>query len=76
MDREAENFVEGEKMTVPIEVQIAIVKREIAMRKNAYPRWIANKQFGMTEAKAAHEIDGMQAVLETLQQVAERERLI
>lgn len=48
----------------PIE-QIKCVKREIAMRKKAYPRRIA--QGRMTQKKADHEIATMEAVLRTLE---------
>lgn len=51
-------------MTVTIEEQLAVVRREIAMRKSAYPKWIASKR--MTQQKADDEIAAMQAVHDTL----------
>ena len=47
-----------------IDEQIACVKRELAMRRSAYPRWVANGK--MTQTKADHEIAAMEAVLVTL----------
>lgn len=54
-------------MSVPIDVQITCVEREIGMRQRVYPRWIEAKR--MTQKKADQEIADMQAVLATLQQV-------
>lgn len=45
--------------------QIAAVKREIAMRRNVYPRRVAEGR--MTQAKADHEVAAMLAVLATLE---------
>lgn len=53
------------KQAVPIQVQIACVKREIAMRKRMYPTWVAAKR--MNVFKAEDEISEMQAVLATLE---------
>ena len=50
---------------VPLDIQIAAVRREIAMRKRAYPRWVTAGR--MTQSGADHEIRCMEAVLETLQ---------
>lgn len=44
--------------------QIACVKREIAMRERAYPRWVESER--MTQAQADRELLSMRAVLETL----------
>ena len=51
-------------MPIPIEQQIAAVAREIAMRKNVYPKWVANGR--MKQEKAEHEIAAMEAVIETI----------
>lgn len=51
-------------MTVSIENQILCVKREIMMRKRAYPRWVSDGR--MTQEGADKELAAMQAVLETL----------
>lgn len=51
-----------------IDEQIKAVGREIGMRKNVYPRWVANGK--MTQAKADHEIAAMEAALVTLKAVA------
>ncbi len=48
-----------------IDQQIACVKREIAMRKNVYPKWVTS---GRMKAEAAdHEINCMTAVLRSLE---------
>ena len=48
-----------------LEQQMACVKREIAMRKNVYPKWV---QSGRMKAEAAdHEINCMTAVLRSLE---------
>ena len=54
-----------------LDEQIKCVGREIGMRKNVYPRWVANGK--MTQAKADHEIAAMEATLETLKQFGELE---
>jgi hypothetical protein len=41
--------------------KLACAKRELAMRKNAYPRWVAQNK--MSAGKAAHEIACMQAII-------------
>lgn len=52
---------------VPLDDQIAAVKREVGMRRRVYPRWIeANK---MTHQKAEQEIAAMEAVQSTLEQL-------
>ena len=53
-----------------IDEQIACVKRELAMRRNVYPKWVQSEK--MTQAKAESEINAMAAVLETLQAVRSR----
>ena len=41
---------------------IACLKRELALRKQFYPKWIANGK--MTQEKAAHEIAAMAVAIE------------
>jgi hypothetical protein len=41
--------------------KLACAKRELAMRKNAYPRWVDQKK--MSHSKAAHEIACMEAII-------------
>jgi len=48
-----------------LEAQAAAVRREIAMRERAYPRWVANAR--MKPEKAVIEIGAMKAVLATLE---------
>lgn len=45
------------------------VQREIAMRKKVYPGLVAKGK--MTEADAAHRIEVMESVLQTLQEKSE-----
>jgi hypothetical protein len=52
---------------VPIQHQIACVKREIAMRRRVYPRWV--EQGRTTQALADDQIAMMEAVLATLERV-------
>jgi len=47
------------------------VKREIALRKRVYGRWVVEKR--MSEEKAAHEIEAMEGVLATLQSVQQEQ---
>jgi hypothetical protein len=54
-------------MTVSIEDQIKDVAREIAMRRNVYPKWVAAKR--MTQQAADRQIAAMEAVIETLNHV-------
>ena len=58
----------------PLDEQIASVKREIAMRKNAYPKFVLNKR--MRQETADHELACMSAVLETLLNVQRSEGMI
>jgi hypothetical protein len=51
--------------------QIKSVEREIALRKRAYPRWVAQQR--MSRQQAEREILAMEAVRETLRELA-RER--
>lgn len=51
-------------MTISLDEQIQEVRRELALRKNAYPRWIKNGT--LKEADAERQIARMQAVHDTL----------
>lgn len=61
-------------MSVALEDQIKAVKREIAMRRSVYPRWVESGK--MKQAKADEETRAMEAVLETLQGLEARDRLL
>lgn len=61
-------------VNVPIERQVECVERELGMRRRVYGRRVHQGQ--MSQAKADDEIEAMQAVLETLQQIAANARLI
>lgn len=54
--------------TITLDQQIACVRRELALRKSAYPRWIQSRR--MTQATADKEIAAMEAVLATLLSLA------
>ena len=49
---------------VSLDDQIRCLKREIAMRKNVYPKWLASGR--MSRKEADREIDAMTAALHTL----------
>lgn len=53
---------------VSLEQQIACVERELGLRRKVYPVWIEKKK--MKEDKATYEIDAMEAVLNTLNDLA------
>jgi len=53
--------------------QIQCVQREISLRKRVYPQLVERTR--MTQAKAAEEIACMEAVLLTLRECHDRERL-
>lgn len=61
-------------MTVPIEVQVECVRREISMRERCYPRWVSEHR--MTQRKADEELAAMRAVLATVEAAAAAQRLI
>lgn len=52
-------------MTLPD--QIACARRELAMRRSAYPGWVRSGK--MTQAKADHELACMAAIIDTLERV-------
>ena len=47
-----------------LEEQIKAAARELAMRRNVYPKWVASGR--MKQAVADHETEAMAAILETL----------
>lgn len=51
-------------MNIDLQTQIKCIKREIAIRKRVYPRWIDQEKMNIEDAK--NEIETMEAVLETL----------
>lgn len=56
-------------MKIPLADQIKCVERELTLRKNTYPRWVAQGKPGWTKERADHQIAAMEAVLATLQNV-------
>jgi hypothetical protein len=46
--------------------KLACAKRELAMRKQCYPRWVDNGK--MSAGKAAHELAAMAAIVADLEE--------
>lgn len=59
---------------IRLDEQIACVKRELTARRRVYPRMVAGER--MTQERAAREIACMEAVLLTLREVGDKERLL
>lgn len=53
-----------EEPIISLEAQVKCLKREIAMRKNVYPKFVHNGR--MKQAEADHEIAAMTAALHTI----------
>lgn len=57
--------------SVPLERQVACLRREVTMRRHVYPRWVSSGK--MTQVQADREIIVMEAAQATLEQLlAER----
>lgn len=54
--------------------KLACAKRELRMREQVYPRWIA--QGKIKEAQARHEFAVMRAIVDDYQKLADAERLL
>jgi|SRR5215472_4510478 len=50
---------------VPLSEQLRCARRELAMRRNVYPKWVANGK--MKQEDADREIAGMQAIVLSLE---------
>jgi hypothetical protein len=61
-------------MAVEIGDQLKAAKREAALRRRVYPRWVEGKR--MTQAKADDEIAAMDAIVETLERLEKATRLL
>jgi hypothetical protein len=66
-------------MTIPLnritlKRQIACVRRELAMRQKAYPKWVLGMR--MSQAEADEEIAAMQAVHDTLMTLKDPSQLL
>ena len=61
-------------MTVPIERQVQCVERELKFRRRVYARRVVDKK--MSKTQMDNELEAMEAVLATLQSIAEGQRLI
>lgn len=47
--------------------QLAAAKRELSLRRSAYPRWVEARR--MTQASAEHEIACMESIVDTLEAI-------
>jgi hypothetical protein len=56
---------------IPLEEQIACVKRELMLRRRNYPKWIAAGT--MTQQRAAEQIELMEAVHDELERIRKDE---
>ncbi len=54
----------GEHRQYTLEAQVACVRRELALRKGVYPKWVQSGR--MKPEEADHQINCMQAVHDTL----------
>jgi hypothetical protein len=61
-------------LLVPIDDQVKCIERELKFRARVYARRVVEQK--MSKAQADREIETMQAVLATLQMIAEGQRLI
>ncbi len=61
-------------MIITEEDILAEVKRELAMRKRVYPRWIEENK--ISAGTAAYRIACMEALVESYEKLAEKERLL
>lgn len=59
---------------VSIADQIKCAKRELAMRRRVYPKWVM--QGRMTKEMADHETNAMAAIVETLEAISQPRFLI
>lgn len=59
---------------IPIAAQIKCARRELAIRGQVYPGWVKRKR--MTSEDAAKELDGMEAIVETLERVEKIEAFL
>lgn len=57
-------------MKITLEQQIACARREVALRRNVYPKWIAKGR--LSKEKAEQEIATMDAIVFTLRQLEEQ----
>jgi len=55
--------------------QLTAARRELGLRKNAYPRWLSEGRAGWTADKVRHEIECMEAIVGTLEKCAELEQV-
>lgn len=58
---------EPEPWSVPLSVQLQCAKRELALRRNSYPRFVNAKR--MNQFKAEEEIEAMSAIVKTLEKL-------
>lgn len=49
---------------ISLDNQLICARRELALRKNVYPKWVANGR--MSQLAADHEIEAMEAIVDTI----------
>jgi hypothetical protein len=59
---------------IPYADQLACAERELKLRHRVYPRWV--EQGRMSRQLADRELLAMQAIVATLKELAEKERLL
>ncbi len=52
-------------MSVPLKDQLACARRELALRRNAYPKWVASGRWKQRDAD--RELERMAAMVATLE---------
>lgn len=58
-------MVKAPEKTVPLEVQLKCAKRELALRRATYPKFVAAKRLNVF--KSEEEIEAMSAIVKTLE---------
>lgn len=58
---------------IPLEVQLGCARRELALRGQCYPRWVASGK--MPALKAEQELQAMEAIVATLTRLHEAAQL-
>lgn len=67
------NFDADRMRTVSAEEQLKCAKREFAMRRVNYPKWVNRGTMG--QAEATREMEAMGAIIETLKTLAAQQSL-
>lgn len=57
---------------ITLELMVAEARRELGMRRKAYPRWVANGR--MTQAQADERIELQQAIVDKLEELRKADK--